>query len=171
EPHTRAPPDHLQRERPHRAVGDRQRDLQTAEEERRAHRDHRTTGPRAFAHHRPWLEGGRRHRARIRQAARVAVSLTGWFITPQVRMLRRPDDPDEPNAASANMNERDLATDGEINVSTTDSGAARELRLRLWAEPLACTEDDPRHTAPTAILDGRWVAAAHKQHCIVTRRS
>jgi hypothetical protein len=59
----------------------------------------------------------------------------------------------------------------DINVSTTDSGAARELRFRLWAEHLACTEDDLRHTAPTAILDGRWVAAAHKQQCIVARRS
>ena len=70
-------------------------------------------------------------------------------------MLRRPDDPDEPNAASANMNERDLATDGEINVSTTDSGAARELRLRLWAEHLTCAEDDLRHACLNAILDGR----------------
>ena len=35
---------------------------------------------------------------------------------------------------------------------------------------ITCTEDDLRHAAPTAILDGRWVAAAHQQHCIVTRR-
>jgi phosphatidylserine/phosphatidylglycerophosphate/cardiolipin synthase-like enzyme len=86
-------------------------------------------------------------------------------------MLRRPDDPDEPSADSANLNGRGLATDSEINISTTDSRTARELRLRLWAEHLACTEDDLRHAAPAAILDGRWVAAAHQQHCIVTRRS
>ena len=36
---------------------------------------------------------------------------------------------------------------------------------------ITCTEDDLRHADPTAILDGRWVAAAHEQHCIVTRRS
>ena len=86
-------------------------------------------------------------------------------------MLWRPDDPDESSADAANQNGRGLATDSEINVCTTDSGAARELRLRLWAEHLACTEDDLRHADPTAILDGRWVAAAHEQRCIVTRRS
>jgi len=86
-------------------------------------------------------------------------------------MPRRPDDPEEPSADSAILNGRGLASDSEINVSTTDSGAAREPRLRLWAEHLACTEDDLRHADPTAILDGRWVAAAHEQRCIVTRRS
>jgi hypothetical protein len=86
-------------------------------------------------------------------------------------MLRRPDDPEEPSADSVTLNGRGLATDSEINVSTTDSGAAHELRLRLWAERLACTEDDLRHADPTAILHGRWVAPAHEQHCIVTRRS
>jgi hypothetical protein len=54
---------------------------------------------------------------------------------------------------------------------TTDSGAAREFRLRLWAEHLGCTEDDLRHADPVAILDGRWVEAAHAQQRIVTRRS
>jgi hypothetical protein len=68
------------------------------------------------------------------------------------------------------LNERGLATDSQINVSTTDSGAARELRFRLWTEHLACTEDGLRHADPTAILDGRRVEAAHQQHCIVTRR-
>jgi hypothetical protein len=86
-------------------------------------------------------------------------------------MLWRPDDPDESSADAANQNGRGLATDSEINVSTTDSGAARELRLRLSAEHLVCTEDDLRHACPNAIRDGRWVAAAREQHFTVTRRS
>ena len=86
-------------------------------------------------------------------------------------MLRRPDDPEELSADSANLNGRGLATDSEINVSTTDSSAARELRLRLWAEHLGCTEDDLRHADPVAILDGRWAEAAYAQQRIVTRRS
>jgi phosphatidylserine/phosphatidylglycerophosphate/cardiolipin synthase-like enzyme len=30
--------------------------------------------------------------------ARESIYLTGWFITPQLRMLRPPDDPEEPSA-------------------------------------------------------------------------
>jgi phosphatidylserine/phosphatidylglycerophosphate/cardiolipin synthase-like enzyme len=113
-------------------------------------------------------------------ACRVYTLYTSWWDVTQQRYRYRPIyvhakvavvDDAWATAGSANLNGRGLATDSEINVSTTDSSAARELRLRLWAEHLACTEDDLRHACPNAILDGRWVEAAHEQLCIVTRRS
>ena len=113
-------------------------------------------------------------------ACRAYTLYTSWWDATQQRFQYRPIyvhakvavvDDAWATAGSANLNGRGLATDSEINISTTDSATARELRLRLWAEHLGCTEDDLRHVCPNAILDGRWVEAAHEQHCIVTRRS
>ncbi|HEU5380934.1 MAG TPA: phospholipase D-like domain-containing protein [Ktedonobacteraceae bacterium] len=45
-------------------------------------------------------------------------------------------------AGSANLNNRGLRDDAEINVATFDSELARSLRLRLWAEHLGLFTDD-----------------------------
>ena len=43
---------------------------------------------------------------------------------------------------SANLNNRGLRDDAEINVATLDAGLARSLRLRLWAEHLGMLTAD-----------------------------
>jgi phosphatidylserine/phosphatidylglycerophosphate/cardiolipin synthase-like enzyme len=74
-------------------------------------------------------------------------------------------------AGSANLNGRGMATDSEINVSTTDVRAIRELRLRLWAEHLGCAEGELGDADPCAVLGGPWAEAAQAQYRIVKRRS
>src|SRR5258705_136151 len=67
----RAAADHLRREGPHGAVGHRQRLLQEAAAQRRRHGDHDGARPRARAHRRQRLAGGRRQGAGVRQAVRL----------------------------------------------------------------------------------------------------
>ena len=67
----RAAPAHLRREGPHGPVGDRQRLLQEAEAQRGRDRDRRDAEPRARAHDRQRLAGGRRQGARVRPALRL----------------------------------------------------------------------------------------------------
>lgn len=74
-------------------------------------------------------------------------------------------------AGSANLNGRGMATDSEINLSTTDAAVARALRLRLWSEHLGCAEDELRGVDPAAVLEGRWRAAAVEQRRIVKSRA
>ncbi len=68
EPRPRAASDHLGREGPHRAVGDRERLLQAPAAQSGRDRDRRDPRSRARAHDRQRLARGRRHRARVRQA-------------------------------------------------------------------------------------------------------
>jgi phosphatidylserine/phosphatidylglycerophosphate/cardiolipin synthase-like enzyme len=74
-------------------------------------------------------------------------------------------------AGSANLNGRGMATDSEINLSTTDSGVIRRLRLRLWAEHLGCAEDDLADADPVVVLGERWPVVALKQRTVVTSRT
>lgn len=74
-------------------------------------------------------------------------------------------------AGSANLNGRGMATDTEINVSVADGATAQALRLRLWSEHLACTEDELRSADPIAVLDGRWRQSAETQKRTVEKRS
>ena len=61
--------DHLRREGPHGAAGDRERVVQEAEPQRGRHRDRRDARPRPRADHRQRLARGRRHRARPSSSA------------------------------------------------------------------------------------------------------
>ena len=61
---------------------------------------------------------------------------------------------------SANLNGRGMATDAEMNVITTDSAVARDLRVGLWAEHLACPPQEITAADPVEVLTGRWRAAA-----------
>jgi phosphatidylserine/phosphatidylglycerophosphate/cardiolipin synthase-like enzyme len=74
-------------------------------------------------------------------------------------------------AGSANLNGRGMATDSEINLSTTDTAAIRRLRLRLWAEHLGSSEEELADDDPVMLLDQRFPAVAREQLTIVTSRS
>ena len=74
-------------------------------------------------------------------------------------------------AGSANLNGRGMATDSEINLSTTDTAVIRRLRLRLWAEHLGSTEEELADADPVRLLGQRFPTVALKQLAIVTSRS
>ena len=63
---------------------------------------------------------------------------------------------------SANLNERSLFNDSEVNVATLDENLARSTRLRLWAEHLEADESELEGD-PTAIIDERWRPIAKEQ--------
>lgn len=56
---------------------------------------------------------------------------------------------------SANINDRGFETEGEINAVALDRGIARDLRLRLMAEHLELSPDDPR-LAETSTAFALW---------------
>ena len=61
---------------------------------------------------------------------------------------------------SANLNERSMFNDSEVNIVTLDEKVARETRLRLWREHLE-TEDVNGDT--TQVVDGLWRPIAKEQ--------
>ena len=64
---------------------------------------------------------------------------------------------------SANLNDRSLFNDTELNLAVYDPGIARTTRQRLWAEhlelPLASLSGHP-----TAVIDELWKPLAEEQH-------
>jgi phosphatidylserine/phosphatidylglycerophosphate/cardiolipin synthase-like enzyme len=74
-------------------------------------------------------------------------------------------------AGSANLNGRGMATDTEINLSTTDREVIRQLRLRLWSEHLGCSEEALADADPVSLLATRWPTVARDQSGIVASRS
>ena len=75
EPGARSAADHLRREGPHRAVGDRERVVQASRQDNAGRdRDRRDPGPRPLAHDRQRLARGRRDRPRVRPAVRRALT-------------------------------------------------------------------------------------------------
>jgi phosphatidylserine/phosphatidylglycerophosphate/cardiolipin synthase-like enzyme len=63
---------------------------------------------------------------------------------------------------SANLNEHSLFNDTEMNVVTHDGAAARQTRLRLWAEHLELTADDVDGDS-TRIIDELWGPISKEQ--------
>src|SRR6185437_14536446 len=61
---------------------------------------------------------------------------------------------------SANLNDRGLEGDSEINVQVLDGGFARGIRLRLWAEHLGLGEDAIAALTPREAIDTLWVPRA-----------
>lgn len=70
---------------------------------------------------------------------------------------------------SANLNNRSLITDSEINVTVADPAVAKALRCRLWAEHLAMLEEDVASTDPIALIDGAWKRNARDNAAIIRR--
>jgi phosphatidylserine/phosphatidylglycerophosphate/cardiolipin synthase-like enzyme len=61
---------------------------------------------------------------------------------------------------SANLNERSMFNDSEVNVVTLDERLARGTRLRLWEEHLETSEVD---ADPIQVIDELWRPTAKKQ--------
>jgi phosphatidylserine/phosphatidylglycerophosphate/cardiolipin synthase-like enzyme len=61
---------------------------------------------------------------------------------------------------SANLNERSMFNDSEVNVVTLDEKVARDTRLRLWREHL---ETDDVDGDPTEVVDELWRPIAKEQ--------
>jgi len=64
---------------------------------------------------------------------------------------------------SANLNERSLFNDSEVNITCDDAALATEVRERLWAEHLEMPIDEVRGRDPADLIDGAWHPIAAEQ--------
>lgn len=68
---------------------------------------------------------------------------------------------------SANLNERGMEGDSEINAQVVDDDLANELRLRLWSEHLRLPVETIATLSPSDAIDRLWVPlAAHARKVI-----
>ncbi len=70
---------------------------------------------------------------------------------------------------SANLNDRGLVTDTELDAVVCDAPLARGLRAALWAEHLGMSPQDVAAADPTALIDGAWRARAAANAAIIGR--
>ena len=64
---------------------------------------------------------------------------------------------------SANLNERSLFNDSEVNIVCDDAALATETRERLWAEHLEIPIQEVRERDPTDLIDNVWRPIATEQ--------
>jgi phosphatidylserine/phosphatidylglycerophosphate/cardiolipin synthase-like enzyme len=64
---------------------------------------------------------------------------------------------------SANLNERSLFNDSEVNVCCEDAALATGVRERLWAEHLEMPIEQVRDTEPAQLVDDVWRPVAAEQ--------
>jgi phosphatidylserine/phosphatidylglycerophosphate/cardiolipin synthase-like enzyme len=72
---------------------------------------------------------------------------------------------------SANLNQRGMEGDSEINVQVGEAAPARELRLRLWSEHLGLPVETLATLAPHEAIDKLWVPLADHARGIIAGRS
>jgi phosphatidylserine/phosphatidylglycerophosphate/cardiolipin synthase-like enzyme len=70
---------------------------------------------------------------------------------------------------SANLNNRGLITDSEINAVVRDPELARNLRVDLWAEHLALPREQVAQADPIDLADHHWPDRAAENAQIITR--
>ena len=63
-------------------------------------------------------------------------------------------------AGSANLNNRGLITDGEMDAAVLDPALARQMRIRLWAEHLGMSEAAVAARDPVDLVDHEWAPRA-----------
>ncbi len=68
---------------------------------------------------------------------------------------------------SANLNNRGLVTDSEMNAVVCDTEMARDLRIALWAEHLALPRMQVAQTDPIEAIDRLWVGRAAENARII----
>ena len=61
---------------------------------------------------------------------------------------------------SANLNNRGMVTDSELNLVVRDATVARALRISLWSEHLGMAREEVERTSPVALIDSVWKARA-----------
>jgi phosphatidylserine/phosphatidylglycerophosphate/cardiolipin synthase-like enzyme len=64
---------------------------------------------------------------------------------------------------SANLNERSLFNDTEVNLVAGDPELARSTREQLWAEHLETTLEEVRSSSAAELIDRRWRPTAEEQ--------
>jgi phosphatidylserine/phosphatidylglycerophosphate/cardiolipin synthase-like enzyme len=72
---------------------------------------------------------------------------------------------------SANLNDRGLEGDTELNVQAVSGELARSLRLRLWAEHLGVSQDAFALLPPHDVIDTLWAPQADAAAAILRQRS
>ncbi len=72
---------------------------------------------------------------------------------------------------SANLNNRGLVTDGEMNAVVNSPSLARRTRVALWAEHLGIPEQTIDEADPADVIDRTWKASAEENQRIITRGS
>jgi phosphatidylserine/phosphatidylglycerophosphate/cardiolipin synthase-like enzyme len=72
---------------------------------------------------------------------------------------------------SANLNDRGLEGDSEINVQVLDGAVTRDLRLRLWAEHLNVPAVEVAALCPHQAIDTLWVPRAGAAGAVMRDRS
>ena len=70
---------------------------------------------------------------------------------------------------SANLNNRGLVTDSELNAVVRDAALARDLRIDLWAEHLALPREQVAATDPIDLIDRPWHDRAEENARIIAR--
>ncbi|MGA7671212.1 MAG: phosphatidylserine/phosphatidylglycerophosphate/cardiolipin synthase family protein [Nitrolancea sp.] len=70
---------------------------------------------------------------------------------------------------SANLNERGLFTDSEMNVLVKDPATARDLRIRLWAEHLGMEPKEVEAMDTIELIDRVWPRQVHRNEEIFKR--
>lgn len=70
---------------------------------------------------------------------------------------------------SANLNNRGLITDGELNAVVHDAAVARRMRVALWAEHLAMPRDEVAEADPIDLADHAWPKCADENATIIQR--
>lgn len=68
---------------------------------------------------------------------------------------------------SANLNNRGLATDTEMNAAVADPELARSLRLDLWAEHLGLPREQVAAADPIELIDRAWKSRAEENAAIM----
>lgn len=72
-------------------------------------------------------------------------------------------------AGSANLNNRGLVTDGEIDAIMHDGELARNLRIDLWAEHLNLSRETVAAADPVALIDHEWTHRAAENAEIIAQ--
>lgn len=63
---------------------------------------------------------------------------------------------------SANLNNRGLVTDSEMNIVAIDERLALDVRCQLWAEHLGTTAEEIARADPVRLIDEEWREAAQR---------
>jgi phosphatidylserine/phosphatidylglycerophosphate/cardiolipin synthase-like enzyme len=71
---------------------------------------------------------------------------------------------------SANLNERGMESDSEINVQVLDAEIAREIRLRLWSEHLQLPLETIAGLSAAGAIDKLWVPLATYGRTVIDGR-
>jgi phosphatidylserine/phosphatidylglycerophosphate/cardiolipin synthase-like enzyme len=64
---------------------------------------------------------------------------------------------------SANLNERSLFNDSEVNICTDDASLATAVRVRLWSEHLELPIEEVASREPADLVDTVWRPIAAEQ--------